>query len=248
MKKVLSMKYKVSSINKSKIWFLLFFIVLGFVVLQIPVNVLEGAKVKFTLFDLFAPISAAFLGSYFGIIAVLLMQAVNLFVNGFGGVQTDSVLKLAATLRFLPLAFGVWYFALAQKKPGNPKLILSIPLLSIIVFNLHPVGRTVWFYSLFWFIPLLVWPLRERFLLARSFGSTFTAHAVGGAVWIWAFNLPANVWVSLIPIVVLERSIFALGISASYIFLNNILAVFSKIRLLAGIFSFDKKYVLGFLK
>ena len=246
--KVLSMKYQVLSIKKSKIWLLLSFILLGFIALQIPVNVLAGARVKFTLFDIFAPISGAFLGTAFGIIAVFLMQLFNLIIHGFTNIDNSSILKLAATLRFLPLTFGVWYFAFAQKKTGNSKLILFIPLLSIIIFNLHPVGRTVWFYSLFWFIPLLVWPLRQRFLIARSFGSTFTAHAVGGAVWIWAFNLPASVWISLIPVVILERSIFALGISSSYIFLNNILAVLSKNRLLAGVFSFDKKYVLQFLK
>src|SRR3972149_1426758 len=242
------MKYQVSSINKSKIWFLIFFIVVGFIALQIPVNVLAGAKVKFTLFDLFSPISGAFLGSFFGIFAVVVMQLFNLIIHGFTNIDNSSILKLAATLRLLPMAFGVWYFAFAQKKTGNSKMILLIPLLSIIIFNLHPVGRAAWFYSLFWFIPLLAWPLRQRFLVPRSLGSTFTAHAIGGAVWIWAFNMPAAVWVSLIPIVILERSIFALGISASYIFLNNILALFSKNRILAGVFSFDKKYVLGFLK
>ena len=242
------MKDKVLSIIKSKIWFLLFFIVLGFIALQIPISVLVGAKVKFTLFDLFSPISGAFLGSAFGIFAVVVMQLFNLIIHGFTNIDNSSVLKLAATLRFLPMAFGVWFFALSKKKTGNSKLILLIPLLSIMIFNLHPVGRTVWFYSLFWFIPLLAWPLRQRFLVVRSLGSTFTAHAIGGAVWIWAFNLPAAVWISLIPVVILERSIFTLGISASYIFLNNILALLSKNRILAGIFSFDKKYVLGLLK
>src|SRR3989344_2781537 len=243
-----SMKYEVLSIKKSRIWFLLFFIVVGFIALQIPVNVLVGAKVKFTLFDLFAPISGAFLGSALGVFAVVVMQLFNLIIHGFTNIDNSSTLKLAATLRFLPMAFGVWYFAISKKKAGNSKLILLIPLLSIIIFNLHPIGRTVWFYSLFWFIPLLTWPFRQRFLVARSLGSTFTAHSVGGAVWIWAFNLPAGVWISLIPVVILERSIFALGISASYIFLNNILALLAKNRILAGVFSFDKKYVLEFLK
>ena len=248
MIKVLIMKDKVLSIKKSRVWFLLFFIVLGFIALQIPVNVLVGAKVKFTLFDLFSPISGAFLGSLLGIFAVVVMQLFNLIIHGFTNIDDSSILKLAATLRFLPMAFGVWFFALSKKKTGNSKLILLIPLFSIMIFNLHPVGRTVWFYSLFWFIPLFVWPFCHRFLVARSLGSTFTAHAIGGAVWIWAFNLPAGVWISLIPVVILERSIFALGIGASYIFLNNILALFSKNRILAGVFSFDKKYVLGFLK
>src|SRR3990167_6133313 len=246
--KASSMKYQVLSMKKSRIWFLISFIVLGFIALQIPVNVLVGAKVKFTLFDLFSPISGAFLGSSLGIFAVVVMQLFNLIVHGFTNIDNSSILKLAATLRFLPMVFGVWYFALSKKKTGNSRLILLIPLLSIIIFNLHPVGRTVWFYSLFWFIPFLTWSFRQRFLVARSLGSTFTAHAVGGAVWIWAFNLPAGVWISLIPIVILERSIFALGISAFYVLLNNLLAFSVKKKFLRSDFSFDKKYVFRFFK
>lgn len=223
---------------KSKLVFVLFFIVLGFVALQIPVNTLAGSRVKFTLFDLLAPISGAFLGASLGIVSVVLMQTVNLATHGFSGVDHSSTIKLIASLRFLPTIFGVWFFA---KKEGK---LLIIPALSILVFNLHPVGRTVWFYSLFWTIPFLVWPFREKFLLARSFGSTMTAHAVGGAVWIWAFNLPANVWISLIPVVILERSIFTLGISASYILMNNILAYLSAKKLLPTSVTFDKKHLL----
>ena len=93
-----------------------------------------------------------------------------------------------------------------------------------------------------------MWPLSKKSLAAKALGSTFTAHAAGGAVWIWAFNLPAPVWISLIPIVALERGIFALGICASYVVFNNFFALLSKKSLLTGAFSFDKNYVLKFLK
>jgi len=223
---------------RSKLIFVLFFIVFGFLLLQIPVNTLEGSRVKFTLFDLFAPVSAAFLGTPLGIFSVVAMQAVNLLTHGFSGVDQTSILKLIATLRFLPMIFGVWMFA---KKEGK---LLVLPALSIIAFNLHPIGRTVWFYSLFWTIPFLMWPFRERSLVARSLASTFTAHAVGGAIWIWAFNLPANVWISLIPVVALERSIFALGISASYILTSNVLGILSARKLIPKSITFDKRYLL----
>ncbi len=255
------MKEKVSKVSYvSKAAFLLIFVILGFIALQIPVNVLAGAKVKFTLFDLFAPISGAFLGSTFGVVAVLAMQIVNLATHGFTGVQTGSFLKLVATLRFLPLIFGVLYFAGKRQYSSSASeksevvssrfartievAVLIIPIISIIAFILHPIGRTVWFYSLFWLIPIAVYPLREKFLIARSLGSTFTAHAVGGAVWIWAFNLPASVWISLIPVVILERAIFALGISAAYILMNNVLAFSKKQKILTTGFSLDKKYIL----
>ena len=225
---------------RSKLFFVLFFIVLGLVTLQIPINTLEGSRVRFTLFDLFVPISGAFLGTGLGVISVLAMYIVHLVTHGFAGVNASSPLTLVATLRFLPLIVGVWFFA---KKEGR---LLVLPALSIIAFNLHPVGRTVWFYSLFWTIPFILWPLRDKFLLARSLSATFCAHAVGGAFWIWAFNLPANVWVSLIPVVILERSIFALGISSSYILMNNILGYLSARKLIPKAIEVDKRYLLKF--
>jgi len=234
------------SITRDKMAFVLLFVALGIIALQIPVNVLAGAKVKFTLFDLFAPVSGAFLGSGAGVFAVLLMQIVNLLFHGFSGVQGDSFIKLIATLRFFPLIAGVLYFAAPFRGVWlkGLRLILLIPLLSILAFNLHPIGRTVWFYSLYWLIPLALWPFRKRFLFARALGSTFTAHAVGGAAWIWAFNLPAPVWISLIPTVALERAIFALGISASYILVNNLISILSvRIALLKSV-GVDRRYLI----
>src|SRR3989344_1806494 len=220
---------KVSKVNKNKIIFVFFFVILGFILLQIPVNTLVGSRVKFTLFDLLAPISGAFLGTGLGVAAVFLMQFVNLLIHGFASFDKGAIIRLFPTL------FAVWYFAWVKKSSADKK-ILTIPLLAMLVFNLHPIGRTVWFYSLFWLIPILVWPYRERFLVLRSLGATFTAHAVGGAIWIWVFNLPAQVWISLIPVVIMERGIFALGISASYILMNNILAYLSSKKLIpAGI-------------
>ena len=167
-----------------------------------------------------------------------MILAVNLVTHGFSGINTASPLTLAATLRFLPFIVGVYFFA---KKEGK---LLVIPALAIIAFNLHPVGRSVWFYSLFWVIPFLVWPFRERFLLARALGTTMTAHAVGGAVWIWAFPTTALFWTALIPIVILERSIFTLGISSSYILMNNVLAFLSSKKLLPRGILVSKKYLL----
>ncbi|OGD87556.1 hypothetical protein A3J17_03300 [Candidatus Curtissbacteria bacterium RIFCSPLOWO2_02_FULL_40_11] len=222
---------------KSKLIFVFLFIILGFVALQLPVNKLAGSRVSFTLFDLFAPISAVFLGSVYGIIAVFFMQGANLIFNGLGNVDKGSIIRLFPTL------FAVLYFALAAKSKSK-NYILFVPLISILVFNLHPIGKTVWYYSLFWFIPLLAWPLRRRFLFARALGATFTAHSVGGAVWIWVFNLPAAVWISLIPIVAMERGIFALGVSASYILMNNILSFLSYKQFLPKSVTFDRRYVL----
>ena len=223
-------------IERNKLVFVAIFIAFGFVALQLPVNQLAGSKVKFTLFDLFAPTSGVFMGSIVGIISVFLMQVLNIALHGFSSIDKGTIIRLFPTL------FAVWYFSRKQRE------LLIIPILAILAFNLHPIGRTVWYYSLFWLIPIVVWPFRERFLVLRSLGATFTAHSVGGAIWIWAFNLPSAVWISLIPVVIMERAIFALGISASYIFTNNLLAYVKKQKLLTSGFSLDKKYLLKNLK
>lgn len=225
---------------KSRFLFVLFFVALGFIALQIPISIIKGSRVPFTLFDLFAPIAGAFLGVPLAILSVIGMQATNLGFHGFSGVNAASPLTLIATLRFLPMIVGVWFFA---KKEGK---LLVIPALSIIVFNLHPVGRTVWFYSLFWTIPFILWPIRERFLLARSLSATFAVHSVGGAIWIWAFPTTSLFWIGLIPVVALERSIFALGISAFYILTTNVLAYLSKIKLIPKIVDIDQRYLIKF--
>lgn len=195
--------------NKPLLLFLMLFSFVGFLALQIPFTKLAGSNISFTLFDFFAPIAGAFLGPVLGVISVLGVELVNYFFK-------QTPLTTASIIRLFPVLFAVYYFGAYSKKNSTNKLILFIPIISMVFFVSHPTGRSVWYYSLFWLIPLVAY-LKRDYLLARSLGATFTAHAVGGAAWIWTFNLPSNVWNSLIPIVIQERLLFALGISASYI-------------------------------
>jgi len=205
---------------------------LGFIALQIPFRNIVGSQVNFTLFDWFAPISGAFLGTGLGVISVLAMQIANLVFHGAGSIDKASIIRLFPTL------FGVWFFA------RKDRWQLVVPAAAIILFNVHPFGRAAWAYSMFWLIPFLVWPFREKFLVAKSLGTTFTIHSVGSVAWLWAFNLPANVWISLIPVVILERSIFALGMSAAYLLTNNVLGFLSTKKLLPSGIKVAKNYFL----
>ncbi len=69
--------------------------------------------------------------------------------------------------------------------------------------------------------------MREN-LFMKSLGATFTAHAIGGALWVWAFGLTRDMWLTLIPQVVIERTLMAIGISLSYILLTKINDYFAK--------------------
>jgi len=222
--------------TKKNVFFVLVFVVLGFIALQIPIAQLEGSKAKFMVYDAFAPIAGSFIGALPGVMAVFLVQFINFLVHG------AIVEDIGTIIRFLPMLFAVIYFA------RKGKLNLIIPILAIIAFIMHPIGRTVWYFTLFWTIPIIAYFFQNKFLLARALGATFTAHAVGGALWIWAFNLPAAVWVSLIPIVAMERLFFALGICVSFVLVNNILALLEKKRILNIGFMINQKYLLGALR
>lgn len=206
---------------KKKIIFIVLFAFFGFLAMQIPFTQLIGSKAKFTLFDFFGPIAGGFLGSFFGVITVALMELANWALHGW---QTDA----GTIIRFFPMLFATWYFT------RHSKIVLIAPCLAIIAFLAHPVGRQVWYFTLFWVIPLIAYFWRERFLFVRALGTTFTAHAVGGALWIWNFEMPAAVWQGLIPVVFKERFLFAVGITVIYLafsWLFNYLAIKKKVPL-----------------
>lgn len=201
-------------LNKKLVFFALFTL-LGFVFLQIPFNKLAGSNVSFTLFDFFALIAGAFLGPIYGIISVLGVQVVNNLIK-------DVPWTTGAIIRLFPTLFAVYYFATIINKKFNPRWILAVPILAIAIFLAHPNGRQVPYYTLFWLIPLIAYRFRSN-LWMKSLGATFTAHSVGGAAWIWAFNLPPSVWNNLIPVVISERLLFATGIAVSFVVTKHIL-------------------------
>lgn len=217
---------------KNRLIFLSIFSILSFIELQVPFTKLASSNVSFTLFDFFAPMVGAFLGPVLGIVSVLGVEVFNMLVK-----QTQP--STGAIIRLFPMLFGVLYFALLSKRDfnneysqtkvwsllaGRNKLLLLVPIFAMMIFIAHPIGREVWYYSLFWLIPVLAYFKKDN-LLIRSLGTTFFAHSVGGAAWIWAFNLPASVWNSLIPIVIQERLLFALGIAGSYLLTKYIMNI-----------------------
>lgn len=191
-----------------KLLFLVLFSIIGFISLQIPFNKILGSNISFTLFDFFGPMAGGFLGPGLGIISVLGIEVFNLFIR-------HTPISTGPLIRLFPTLFAVFYFAAIAKK--NTRWILVVPILCILAFIAHPIGRQVPYYPLmFWWIPLLAY-FRRNNLFIKSLGATFTAHAVGSTAFLWAFNLPAEVWRSLPPVVITERLLFATGIAASYI-------------------------------
>lgn len=210
---------------KKKLFFLALFSIVGFISLQIPFNKIAGSNVSFTLFDFFGPMAGAFLGPVFGIASVLGVELVNLFIK-------DTTLTTGSIIRLFPTLFAVAYFAIVANKKYQGKWMLVVPVFCILIFIAHPIGRQVFYYALlFWSIPLVAY-IKKDYLFIKALGATFTAHAVGGAAWIWAFNLPVSVWNGLIPVVITERLLFATGIAASYIVVKYTLSFLAARKIL----------------
>lgn len=218
--------------KKKNILFIAVFTILGLIALQIPFTNVLGSNTKFTLFDFFAPSAGAFIGTLPGIVSLLVIQVVNIFLHG------GKIVETGVLLRLFPVLFATFYFS--KKRRIN----LLIPITAIVLFNLHPIGRSAWQYSMFWLIPVAAHFFRKN-LFVRSLGATFTAHAVGGALWVWTFGLSKEIWLALIPQTAMERVLFASGIAGFYVVMTNILGRLVKYKLFPFSFPLEKHDLWG---
>ena len=222
--------------TKKGLMFLLVFSILVFIGDKINFSRLVGADSQFfTLFQFFGPIAGAFLGPVVGALSVLIAEVSSYFVAG-------KAFTLISILRLAPMLFAAWYFGTKKDK-----ISYLVPALAIVAFIAHPVGRQVWYFSLFWTIPIIIKLLPKKYgekVFLRSLGATFTAHAVGGAMWNYIVPMTPAAWILLIPMVIFERVLFASGITVSFIGLNTLLdRLDSKTK--SEYVNVDKKYVLS---
>ena len=198
-------------VTKKKILFVIIFIVLGLAISQIPISSIVGSKQSFTPFEFLGPTSGMFLGVWPAAISVF-------FVKLFSSLIGHQPFDITTLIRLFPTMLAAIYFGI----PKSRKLILIVPLLSMLLFIAHPEGGKVWYFSLYWLIPIICFFKKDRLIL-NALGSTFTAHAVGSTAFLYTFSLPASVWVGLIPIVFMERMLFSAGIWVTYLAINTAL-------------------------
>ncbi|MDO8634346.1 MAG: hypothetical protein Q7K34_03590 [archaeon] len=217
--------------DAKKLLFVILFGALVFLGSQVNFSKLVGADSQFfTLFQFFGPIAGTFLGPAFGALSVIFAQGATFVLSG-------KPFELLNILRLLPMVFAAYYFGTKSKKDWG----LIVPVLAIAAFIAHPVAGQVWFYSLFWTIPIIARVFFANNLFFKSLGATFTAHAVGGAIWAYTVPMTPEMWMALIPIVIFERTLFAAGIAASYIAMNTFLARVENL-IPQNVLSIDKKY------
>lgn len=155
--------------------------------------------------------------------AVAIMTPLSGAFAGISG--CFSVLGVGLLIRFLFFGSLPFHF-LAYHIPGlcaslywatESKLIRIAPaILCMALFIAHPVGASAALYSLFWLIPVYTTLFCKDTIFTRALGSTFTAHAVGSVIWLFAVPMNPDQWLALIPVVCIERALFTVGMAIGY--------------------------------
>lgn len=225
--------------TQKKVFFIILFFVLVLLANKVNFSTVVGAdKQYFTLFQFFGPIAGAFLGTLYGVLTVFFSQLADFFIVG----KEWNYLNL---LRLLPMLFAAYYFG-SRKRAWS----VAVPLVCTGLFLLHPLGREAGIYTLFWLIPVLGKLLPEKLpgkLFFRSFGATFTAHAIGSVIWVYTVPMTASQWITLIPVTAYERFLFGMGIAGSYVLMTTVLDYLVekwKLEIPFSVLFLEKKYSL----
>lgn len=228
------MKILNRKIDTRVIAFFLIFSILGLLSSQFNFSEIVGAvglkgQAYFTYFQFIGPIAGGIMGSVGGVLSVL-------FVSIAGFILSGKPLTTPIIVSLFTMSAAALYFR------GKNRWDIAIPVLAMITYWFHPNGAEVWYYALWWLVPIFATFYRNNLFL-RSFGATFTAHCIGSVAYLYAFGTSVDALNALMLITPVERALFALGIAASYYAVNTILNKFSS----EADFSFlniEKKYAL----
>ena len=201
-------------LNLKQIIFLILFFAIIFGASRITLFKIVGASQAFTLFEFLYPLPAVFLGSIWGAGIVLLVKVLNWLITG-------QSLDLITFVRFFPAVLAALYFA------SKSKWNVVVPIICMALFWFNPIGRASFPYGLFWLIPIIVFPFKKNLAL-NALGSTFTAHAVGSVAFLYSVGLTPEIWRGLIPVVFMERFVFAAGISVSCVVFSVVIQYIAK--------------------
>lgn len=218
-------------IGSRQVAFFLLFSALALLLFQFNFAQILGVEPSpsFTFFQFIGPIAGGILGPLGGVATILAVSVSNFVLTG-------QALELPIIVSVFTMAAAAVYFG-AKSRP-----IALVGPVAMVLFWLHPEGSVAWIYPLFWVIPVLA-TFYKKNLFARSLGSTFTAHAIGSVAYLYAFNIPAEVWFALIPVVAFERLLFASGISVSFVAVTTALKYVSA-RIDLSFLNIEEKYSL----
>jgi len=213
-----------------KIFFSLFFLILFLAFTKIKLTPILGTKMKFSLSVFFGPTLAKILGVKLGTGIILLAHFLGILTRIY---KLKTIKNL---FTFFPIIFAGIYFSKIFK--GEKKLIF-IPLICILLFIFHPIGREVWFYCSFWLIPIFISLFKEKLdkvlkfplfkIYGYSLGAAFVDHAIGSVIFLYFLKIPAHFWIQAIPLTILERLLIAGGIEFFYLIEKALMKTFLKV-------------------
>lgn len=124
----------------------------------------------------------------------------------------------------IPSLFAAWCWSLdAKTEKYFAKFFVNflIPMLCFFIFIFHPSVSYGWWYSLYSFVPITFYFLEsfkflDKNVFVTSLKSTFIAHAIGSTIWCYFVPMTPDKWLALIPIVAIERLVFAFAMVFVY--------------------------------
>jgi len=236
------MKRKKLIVVKSffSILFAAFFIILT----KVKLTPILGTKMKFSASVIFGPILSSILGIVPGTFSIVFAHLVGLLIGFY------KIKSLSSYFIFLPIITAGIYFARVFKR--DRKMVIPC-ILAILLFVLHPIGRKVWFYSLFWTIPIFIATYKKKHdilfkhkflvLYAYSLGAAFVDHAVGSVMYLYFLNIPAKFWIQAIPLTIVERLLIAFGIMVSYLSITACLKSIAELAIPTALIIKEKRKI-----
>ncbi len=183
---------------KQKILFFLIFLIIALLTYRINLFNIKGSKCHFSAWSFIGAFPPSFTGPFMGTVTIFLIQLYY---------RWGHHLSLFSILRFFIFPITSLYLFGFQNKTLK-SFIFIIPLLAFIIYNLHPNHSLI--YSMIWLIPILS-PFLSESRFVKMLSTTLTAHAIGSTMFIYLFPTTRNFWISLIPHVIIERAVLALG-------------------------------------
>ena len=220
----------------SKIAIFAFFITAASVVSKLKFSFVLGSyAMKFSGINFLVPLLGAFFGITTSCAALGIIFALKfLFTN------------LCITLG-IPTALATHSWVINTKQNTHTKNITKhfvkithiadfflhvlFPITCMALFIMHPTGGQAYAYSLYWLIPITLFFVqyiskKNTFLIALQ--STFIAHATGSIMVLYTTNLTATQWLSLIPLVAIERLVMASGMTLGMLAIKQVYASITK--------------------
>ena len=173
----------------------------------LKVSIIFGAYTAgFSALNCIMPLSGAFCGIGGSSLVALIGLAFRLILRG------SVPLHFAAY--HIPGLFGAYYW-------GSHSVFIRVlvPLACMALFIAHPVGSGAWIYAMYWLIPVALYFMKKS-TFNTALGSTFVVHAVGSVIWLYTRDTSVLLWHSLLPIVLLERMAFAIGMVLMHRIMN----------------------------